>query len=90
MRKPQPVNKYVVCSVCDFPWSMHGDDPTLMDCIRILKQHVVRPQPYWDWTWRPTSPHIRTYTGTTSIQTDSATVSGVTYMTPREVSCDDN
>ena len=38
MRKPKPVVVETRCSECDLPWEDHGDNPTLLDCIRLLKE----------------------------------------------------
>lgn len=35
--KPEPVPLSLVCSLCAEPWDLHGDEPTVLDCIRILK-----------------------------------------------------
>lgn len=48
--KPQPVIVNTICSLCGEPWEQHGDKPTTLDCIRLLKAKVpVAPiviQPY--------------------------------------------
>ena len=43
--KPEPVIRSTVCSLCDEPWESHGDDPTVLDCIRLLKAKRYTP-PY--------------------------------------------
>jgi hypothetical protein len=35
--KPEPVIVKTICSLCDEPWELHGDNPTTLDCIRLLK-----------------------------------------------------
>jgi hypothetical protein len=57
--KPSPVVVYVRCALCDCDWNAHGDDPTTLDCIRLLKQrNNLQPYPIWNQPW---SPHIRTF-----------------------------
>ena len=34
MKKPEPVNKHIVCSVCGLDWDAHGEKPTLETCDR--------------------------------------------------------
>lgn len=33
--KPKPIK--VACSICEEDWAEHPDDPTVLDCIEILK-----------------------------------------------------
>lgn len=39
--KPAPVVVTTICSLCDEPWELHGDDPTTSDCIRLLKAKIA-------------------------------------------------
>lgn len=39
---PEPVVKSTVCSLCEFAWDLHGDNPTTDDCIRLLKAEMQR------------------------------------------------
>lgn len=39
---PQPVPTEVKCSECGLPWDGHGDEPTLADCVRLLKAELAR------------------------------------------------
>lgn len=43
--RPEPVIVAMVCSICNLPWEEHcedpSDQPTLMDCIRLLKARPV-------------------------------------------------
>lgn len=40
---PEPVVVATRCSVCDLPWEGHGAEPSVMDCVRLLKARVPRP-----------------------------------------------
>jgi hypothetical protein len=42
MPKPEPVAKLTVCSLCGLDWSLHGEKPTMADCIRLLKAELER------------------------------------------------
>lgn len=83
MNKPSPVSKWVVCAICDLDWTSHGPDPTLMDCIRLLKARNWT-QPY---SW-PT--HVRYYgsgiaTTLSSNTSNTTTTNGtIEYRTPKE------
>lgn len=44
---PSPVPKQVICSVCDQDWDLHPENPTLLDCVQILKRRI----PY-NWNYR--------------------------------------
>lgn len=37
---PQPVVTAQKCSICELDWSLHGVDPTVLDCIRLLKARI--------------------------------------------------
>lgn len=68
---PEPVPTNVVCSACGEQWSLHGENPTLLDCIRVLKMYrQPRPVPYYPWYTNP----IITYT--TGINTTLTTTKG--------------
>lgn len=43
--KPEPVVVSTICSLCDQPWESHGDKPTTLDCIRLLKLKAINPFP---------------------------------------------
>jgi len=44
--KPEPKTIRVECTVCGLPWDAHGADPTLEDCVRLLKAELSkRPTP---------------------------------------------
>lgn len=43
---PTPKVVRVVCELCDEEWGAHGESPTTLDCIRLLK---LKRQ----WTWYP-------------------------------------
>lgn len=64
MIKPEPVHTSTVCSVCGQPWASHGEKPTVMDCVRVLKAALVtakRTHPIYVTGGTSTYP----YTGTT-------------------------
>jgi hypothetical protein len=46
---PEPVIVKTICSLCDEPWELHGDKPTTLDCIRLLK---ARPTTVIQQTFR--------------------------------------
>ena len=50
--KPQPVVVSTVCSLCGEDWAEHGDEPTTLDCIRLLKARPIGT-PY-TYTWNGT------------------------------------
>lgn len=76
--KPQPIVVRTLCSLCDEEWEAHGDDPTTLDCIRLLKAAKVKPYPYVPnpWWWQTSS-------GTISVA-GNGTSNTVTYLTPRD------
>jgi hypothetical protein len=98
--KPEPVIVKTVCSLCDEPWEAHGDNPTTLDCIRLLKMRprtVVQCQGInpWPVTIADIPPYVpyfgaQTVTidnldGLTAINTTSAVVPKVEYRTPEVV-----
>lgn len=62
-RKPEPVNKLVVCSMCGLDWARHGASPTAEKCVELLKADIAK---------RPS--HV--YTGVSSF---SGWPNGVTF-----------
>jgi hypothetical protein len=42
VRKPQPVNKTVVCSICGLDWEKHGKAPTMEKCVALLKAELAK------------------------------------------------
>lgn len=87
--KPQPVVVQTVCSLCDLPWEDHGDEPSALDCIRLLKERpatTVCPGPHYPWTW--TWTHDQTFPAYTINDASSATTvsngatTNVVYLTP--------
>lgn len=88
MNKPTPVSKWIVCSVCDLDWNAHGPNPTLMNCISLLKaRNVTQPYP-WHYQWRD---GIRYYGNSSSVtlgsnmaNTITADSNSVEYRTPKE------
>lgn len=61
-RKPTPEHVKTVCSLCGLDWDKHPDEPTVYDCIELLKVAANKPPrveyvpyyPYW-WT-KPEAP----------------------------------
>lgn len=43
--RPEPVPMQVKCSVCAQDWDKHGDNPTVVDCVRVLKAELAK-RPY--------------------------------------------
>jgi hypothetical protein len=41
-KKPEPVSTRVVCSICGLNWDTHPADPTLLDCVELLKGELAR------------------------------------------------
>lgn len=73
--QPEPVATSYECSVCGLAWSLHPDDnPTVLDCIALLKAHatiryIPCSQPHYPYqtTWYPT--YYSTYTTTPGTRT---------------------
>lgn len=42
MKKPEPINKHIVCSVCEQNWEAHGPKPTLEKCVELLKAELAK------------------------------------------------
>jgi hypothetical protein len=77
-RTPKPVPVSQVCSECGLDWGLHGEKPTLDDCVRLLRAelatrplwnnwppyYVPYPQPYPQVPW--TVPYPITYSPTTT------------------------
>ena len=40
---PEPVVTKQICSICAEDWDEHPDDPTILDCVEILR--AKRPEP---------------------------------------------
>lgn len=40
--KPEPVVVRTLCSLCDQEWEKHGDNPTTLNCIELLKDELGR------------------------------------------------
>lgn len=58
---PEPVPKDLICSICDQPWSLHPDDATVLDCVKLLKAKIpitLPTYPYVQWSYTDD----RTYT----------------------------
>ena len=93
---PQPVVVTTVCSLCGEGWELHGDNPTTLDCIRLLKAriptvtitrpYVVPAYPYTPWWYQSGTTYTvdcGTTTSASSVQAINAT-STVTYNMPDE------
>lgn len=80
MNKPSPVSKWVVCAICDLDWTSHGPDPTLMDCIRLLKNRNYYTQPY---PWYHGTGGMVTIRSS-SLANTTTTNGTIEYRTPKE------
>lgn len=83
---PQPVVVATVCSLCDEPWEDHGPEPTVLDCIRLLKARpyqtvIVNPSP-----WVPIQPAWPGWT----INCGSDTIAGPSLPSGYTVNWDPN
>jgi hypothetical protein len=59
MPRPRPVTTERICSECDLDWELHPENPTLSDCVRLLKSypHPVCTLPHYPAIcWRPHYP----------------------------------
>ena len=74
--KPQPIVVTTVCSLCGERWEAHGDDPTTLDCIRLLKAELAR---------RPRNVTINypTYPAYPQVWHSTTTANTTTVGTPR-------
>lgn len=61
MKKPEPIPTLVSCSVCGLSWDAHGEKPTLLDCVELLKAELAKRRMAWSFTNIPT-----TWTSTSS------------------------
>jgi len=41
---PHPVLKEVVCSECGLAWELHGEHPSLAECVRLLKAELEQAE----------------------------------------------
>lgn len=69
-KKPTPVAVTTICSVCGLDWTLHGEDATTDDCIKLLKAELakrpaVRPYAY-PMPVYPYGEPLRPYRGTES------------------------
>lgn len=78
--RPEPVIVAMVCSICNLPWDEHcedpSDQPTLMDCIRLLK---ARPVGGKTVPMTTSGIHISDLTSPAISYTTSATGGKITY-----------
>lgn len=65
--KPEPITTAQICSVCGEDWNRHPSNPSVEDCVELLKGELhnercrVTPiwvNPYPNGTWYPTYPYI--------------------------------
>lgn len=77
MKAPEPkaVTTSQVCSVCGEDWAEHPENPTVLDCITVLKMHrapriYVKTyptiNPYYPYPINPTPPYWVTHATTGS------------------------
>lgn len=48
--EPTKIAVQFKCTVCDLAWERHPENPTIEDCIRLLKSDALPrlyPTPYW-------------------------------------------
>lgn len=66
MKKPKPVVIFQECDVCGEDWDDHPENPTVLDCIELLKR---RPEVvYREWWQNPGYPYRIDAGGTSQIQ----------------------
>jgi hypothetical protein len=73
---PKPITISQECSICGLDWSLHPDNPTILDCVERLK---ARPPGSQSW-WYQTYPYQVTYTTNPAAQIIS--VDELTWETP--------
>ena len=44
--KPEPISKYIVCSLCGMNWDEHGEKPTAEKCVELLKAEMAKRPRY--------------------------------------------
>lgn len=44
--KPEPIVTSTVCSLCGLDWDAHGDKPTALKCIELLRAELAKPRGY--------------------------------------------
>ena len=52
MKKPEPINKHIVCSACGLEWEKHGEKPTLEKCVELLKAELATRSTAAQWQGR--------------------------------------
>ena len=45
--KPEPIVTSTVCSLCGLPWDNHGDKPTALTCIDLLRSELAKRPMNW-------------------------------------------
>lgn len=56
--KPEPVVIDTRCSLCNEKWESHGDSPTTLDCIRLLRAELARRPQTWTINQTPPAPAV--------------------------------
>jgi hypothetical protein len=56
-RKPTPVHVKTECSLCGLDWDKHPDEPTVYDCVELLKVEAAKPPitqyvPYYPYPYQ--------------------------------------
>jgi hypothetical protein len=62
--KPEPIVVSTICSQCGLNWDLHGDNPSLLDCIRLLKAEIAKPCQHWTWSYPATVSPLGPVTNT--------------------------
>jgi hypothetical protein len=60
MKKPEPINKHIVCSLCGLDWEKHGEKPVIEKCVELLKAELAKRPP----VFRPQTFGYGGYSGT--------------------------
>jgi hypothetical protein len=66
-RKPTPVHVKTECSLCGLDWDKHPDEPTVYDCVELLKVEAAKPPitkyvPYYPYPYQWTGERPLTCT----------------------------
>jgi hypothetical protein len=65
-RKPTPKTISVVCSECGQDWGKHGKDPSLEDCVKLLKA-ALAAKSVQTWPQFTASSGVQPFYGTTTL-----------------------
>ena len=84
---PKPVVVRQVCDVCDEDWAKHPANPTVMDCLEILKaKNASHHCSHYCWHYHYTYPYQVTYTSPVWIGNDTITTSPNIAISPTAMS----